>query len=244
MLSSISMHVWQAPEFTSLNKLPPRATFLPFKSPIKAARAKDNSVADILPLDGAWDFRSEPDPEAAIAAFGNADLEWGTIPVPGHPEFHGHGDPHYTNIRMPWPHLPPHVPTNNPRALYRRTFSLPSGWGGQRIVVHFGGATSVLAVILNGELVGVSKDSCLPAEFDLTRLVRREGENTLIAMVVKWSDASFLEDQDQWWLSGLHREVFLYAAHRGVGTGSCGPDTLPEYQIRGRRFDFSYEFSA
>ncbi|HEY9247721.1 MAG TPA: glycoside hydrolase family 2 TIM barrel-domain containing protein, partial [Rariglobus sp.] len=102
-------------------------------------------------------------------------------------------------------------PADNPTGVYRRAFTVPAAWSGKRVVIHFGAATSVLAVYVNGTAVGLSKDSCLPAEFDLTSLVRPGEENELVALVIKWSDASYIEDQDQWWLSGLHREVFLYA---------------------------------
>jgi beta-galactosidase len=123
----------------------------------------------------------------------------------------GHGRPHYTNVQMPWPQRPPHVPAENPTGLYRRTFRVPAAWRGQRVIVHFGAATSVLAVYLNGVAIGLSKDSCLPAEFELTAALQPDGENTLDAVVIQWSDATFIEDQDQWWLSGLHRDVWLQA---------------------------------
>jgi beta-galactosidase len=98
------------------------------------------------------------------------------------------------------------VPSNNPTGLYRKTFRLPTGWKGRRVVVHVGGAESVLLVYVNGTFVGLSKDSRLPAEFDLTaQLVR--GTNVIAAMVIRWSDASYVEDQDQLWMAGIHRCV-------------------------------------
>jgi beta-galactosidase len=104
------------------------------------------------------------------------------------------------------------VPEENPTGIYRRTFTAPRAWKGQRIVVHFGGANSLLYVFLNGRFIGLSKDAHLPAEFDLTDVVSFSKENELIAVVVKWSDGSYVEDQDQWWMSGLQREVFLRAS--------------------------------
>lgn len=210
MLPSPLSHLWKSPEFTSIHKLAPRATFLPFGS-AGAARKADPTQADILPLDGEWDFRSEPDPETALANLDRKSPAWGTIPVPGHPELHGHGHPHYTNVQMPWEAVPPHIPKENPTAVYQRVFEVPAHWSGKRVVLHVGGATSVLIVFLNGVFIGASKDSCLPAEFDLTAALDPTGPNTLTAVVIQWSDASFVEDQDQWWLSGIHREVFLYA---------------------------------
>ena len=215
MLKSGLVTAWENPELTSLNKLPPRATFTHFATAKQAlARDPDNSPW-VLPLNGTWQFRCEPTPEDALrftegSAF-TASAEWGSITVPGNLQTQGYGKPHYTNVQMPWPHLPPHVPSDNPTGVYRRTFTVPAAWAGKRVVIHFGGATSVLAVYLNGVAVGLSKDSCLPAEFDLTAALRPDGENELVALTLKWSDASFIEDQDQWWLTGLHREVFLYA---------------------------------
>jgi beta-galactosidase len=215
MLKSGLVTAWENPELTSLNKLSPRATFTHFATAKQAlSRDPDNSPW-VLPLNGTWQFRCEASPDDALrftegSAF-TASAEWGSITVPGNLQTQGYGKPHYTNVQMPWPHLPPHVPAANPTGVYRRTFTVPAAWSGQRIAIHFGGATSVLAVYVNGIAVGLSKDSCLPAEFDLTSVVHHGQENELVALVIQWSDASFIEDQDQWWLSGLHREVFLYA---------------------------------
>jgi beta-galactosidase len=111
---------------------------------------------------------------------------------------------------MPFPGEPPHVPKDNPTGVYRRTFELPADWQKRRTVIHFGGAESLLHVSINGRAVGVSKDSRTPAEFDITDFVE-PGTNLVACVVVKWSDASYLEDQDHWRLAGLQREVFLYS---------------------------------
>ncbi|MFH1497078.1 MAG: glycoside hydrolase family 2 TIM barrel-domain containing protein [Verrucomicrobiota bacterium] len=215
MLKSGLVTAWENPELTSLNKLPPRATFTHFATAKQALTRNPDKSPWVLPLNGEWQFRCEASPEDALrftegSAF-TASAEWGVITVPGNLQTQGYGQPHYTNVQMPWPHLPPHVPTDNPTGVYRRTFTVPAAWSGQRIAIHFGGATNVLAVYVNGIAVGLSKDSCLPAEFDITAALRPDVENELIAIVIKWSDATFIEDQDQWWLSGLHREVFLFA---------------------------------
>jgi len=167
----------------------------------------------VLPLIGEWQFRCETSPKAALATLASKyrPKDWGTITVPGNLQTQGHGIPHYTNVQMPWSHQPPLVPGENPTAVYRRVFSTPADWDGDRVVIHFGGATSLLAVYLNGIAIGMSKDSCLPAEFDITPALRQGEENVLMVLVIQWSDACFIEDQDQWWLSGLHREVFLYS---------------------------------
>jgi beta-galactosidase len=117
--------------------------------------------------------------------------------------------PHYTNVQMPFAGLPPHVPSPNPTGVYEREFELPAGWDRRRVVLHVGAAESVLIVTLNGEEIGVGKDSHLASEFDVTSRVHR-GPNTLRLTVVKWSDATYVEDQDQWWHGGISRPVFLY----------------------------------
>ncbi|MFA6960877.1 MAG: glycoside hydrolase family 2 TIM barrel-domain containing protein [Opitutaceae bacterium] len=214
MLKSGLVTAWENPELTSLNKLPPRATFTHFATAKQALTRDPNKSPWVLPLNGTWQFRCEPTPEDALrftegTAF-TASAEWGAIQVPGNLQTQGYGKPHYTNVQMPWPHEAPFVPSDNPTGVYRRTFAVPAAWDGQRVVIHFGGANCLLAVYVNGLAVGLSKDSCLPAEFDITAALRPGRENELVALVIKWSDATFIEDQDQWWLTGLHREVFLY----------------------------------
>jgi beta-galactosidase len=180
---------WEAPELTSLHRLPMHAVPHP----------------DRFELDGRWQFqllpRADAEPEGA----------WDEITVPGVWTMQGFPDlPQYTNVQMPWDERPPHPPERNPTGVYQRTFALPEGWADRRVVLQVGAAESVLIVTLNGRPVGVSKDSHLAAEFDVTDFVER-GENTLTLRVVKWSDASFIEDQDQWWHGGITRSVFLYA---------------------------------
>jgi len=162
-------------------------------------------------LDGIWQFAlldrptTEPD-------FDRPD--WKDVDVPGCWTMQGFDTPIYTNVQMPFRSLPPAVPDENPTGLYRTRFDVPHEWTGRRIVLHVGGAESVLFVWVNGAPVGMSKDSRLAAEFDITDHVRAVGANTLDAMVVRWSDASYVEDQDQWWHAGIHREVFVYATPR------------------------------
>jgi len=206
---------WEYPEFTSLHKEPARATFYPFATPLQATSLRREKSPFLLPLNGSWQFRLEENPNAAwdfVTRWekNGGDLEE-RITVPGNWEMQGFGRPQYTNVSMPFPQEPPHVPERNPTGIYHRTFEVPKAWSGRRVVIHFGGATSVLAVRVNSQLVGVSKDSCLPAEFDITDFVKCGAENSVTAIVIKWSDASFIEDQDQWWLAGLHREVYLFS---------------------------------
>ena len=180
---------WDAPELTGLHRLPMHAV----------------PHADRLDLDGRWRFQLLRRPDAAVGP------DWRELQVPGAWTMQDSGDlPHYTNVQMPFPDLPPTVPDENPTGIHERTFELPERWRGRRIVLHVGAAESLLVVSVNGRDVGLSKDSHLAAEFDLTDVVR-PGENVLRLRVVKWSDATFVEDQDQWWHGGITRSVCLYA---------------------------------
>jgi len=204
---------WTEPECTALHRLPSRSPLVPFPDLRSALRNQRTQSPWFQALDGSWKFHLVSQPEAAPAGFAEPEFDdgaWGEIEVPGNWTLQGHDRPHYTNIQMPFPHSPPTVPEENPTGLYRLRFELPRAWAGRRVVLHVGGAESVLYVHVNGRPVGMSKDSRLPAEFDVTPFLV-EGENLLAAMVVRWSDGSFLEDQDHWWMAGIHRSVYLYA---------------------------------
>lgn len=232
MLHDGLIRAWENPELTSLNKLPARATFYPFATAKSARREPRESSPFFQSLDGEWQFRFADSPENIESSANDLHADWTTIQVPGNWELQGHGRPHYTNVQMPWPDLPPHVPAQNPTGVYRRTFTIPESWGDRRTILHFGGATSVLAVYVNGTAVGLSKDSCLPAEFDVTPLVKIGAENELVAIVIQFSDASFIEDQDQWWLSGLHREVFLFSTPK-----TFIADLIARPSVHGKNFE-------
>ncbi len=180
---------WADPELTSRGRLPMHAV----------------PHDDRLPLDGRWRFQLLHRPDEAP---GEA---WGEADVPGCWTMQDTWDrPIYTNVQMPFPDRPPETPEENPTGVYERSFEVPAGWAGRRVVLHVGAAESVLLVEVNGQDVGISKDSHLAAEFEVTQVLR-PGANELRLTVVKWSDASFIEDQDQWWHGGITRPVFLYA---------------------------------
>ena len=194
---------WADPELTSRGRLPMHAV----------------PHDDRLPLDGTWRFQLLHHPTDPVGA---DEADWRPIEVPGCWTMQDTWDkPHYTNVQMPWPQRPPEVPDENPTGVYERTFAVPEAWAGKRVVLHVGAAESVLIVALNGDEVGVGKDSHLAQEYDLTDRLAL-GENTLRLTVVKWSDASFIEDQDQWWHGGITRSVYLYAT---------GPTWLADVQI-------------
>jgi beta-galactosidase len=191
-----------------------RATCYPFESAALAKKGVREVSTWFRLLDGSWRFKLAERPEDVTAfdlAEGTDRTGWDKVLVPGNWPLQGYGRPHYTNVKMPFPDEPPHVPEANPTGIYSRDFEVPADWNGRRVVIHFGGAESVLYVYVNGRAVGMGKDTRLPSEFDITDIVRIGKPNTVVAVVVKWSDASFIEDQDQWWLAGLHREVYLYS---------------------------------
>lgn len=230
MLSEGILRLWENPEVTQINKRPGRADFEVYPSAALARGRKANPLRVVL--DGAWDFYAAATLEEAegVATGRRKRVRWGRIHVPGHPELQGHGHPHYTNIQMPFPGEPPHVPEANPAGIFRRRVAIPREWEGLRVVLHFGSAESLLAVWVDGQAVGLSKGSRTPAEFDVTRLVSGRPHVVVTALVAKWSDASFIEDQDMWWMSGLPRSVFLQAlpalhiADVNVSAGLDGPD--------------------
>ncbi len=123
----------------------------------------------------------------------------------------GFGKPHYTNVQMPFPNLPPDVPDDNPTGVYRREFRFPKNGAAAASSCTSAAAKARCTSILNGQPVGLSKDARTPAEFDMTRFVRFDEPNEILAVVPQWSDASFLEDQDHWWQAGIQREVYLYS---------------------------------
>ncbi len=216
---------WMAPEIIQINRLPMRATLAPFPD-ADAARAfvakSDALVTSGSPwlqsLNGEWDFHLAPSVDAIPTDFVRPEFNvgegWAKLPVPSNWTMHGYDKPHYTNVQMPFKNEPPSVPDENPTGCYRRAFDVPTDWNGRRVVIHFGGAESVLYVWINGVAVGLSKDTRLPSEFDITDFVK-VGETNLVSVVcVKWSDASYMEDQDQWWMGGLHRDIFLYSTEK------------------------------
>ncbi len=191
---------WLRPEVTGYARLP-------MSTPLRGR--------DALSLDGTWDFvlRRRPEDVTREDLTGSTG-GWAGIEVPGCWTMQGFDTPHYTNTTMPFPGPPPHVPDDNPTGVHRRQVTVPEGWRGQRIVLHVAGAESVLYVHVDGAPVGMGKDSRLPTEVDLTDLVVPGTPFDLALTVVRWTDATYLEDQDHWYHAGLHRSVVLHATPR------------------------------
>ncbi|MDX2153285.1 MAG: glycoside hydrolase family 2 TIM barrel-domain containing protein [Bryobacteraceae bacterium] len=169
-------------------------------------------------LNGQWKFHLAPRPAERPAGFervGYDDGAWKRVPVPSVWQLYTSDPPIYTNIIYPWkqdPRAAPSVPKeNHPVGSYRRTFTVPEGWNGREIFLHFAGVDSAFYVYLNGEKIGYSEDSRTPAEFNVTKRVK-PGANTLAVEIYRYGDGAFLEDQDMWRMSGMYREVFLWSA--------------------------------
>jgi len=202
---------WENHQLLHRNRLPARAWFLHHPDAASARRAERGESTWSLSLDGLWRFRYDPAPAAAPSDFFEAgfdDAGWDTIEVPGCWQMAGYGHPHYTNVQYPFPVDPPRVPSENPTGSCRTSFSVPAEWMERRVVLRFDGVDSFFRAWVNGQPAGMSKGSRLPSEFDVTGLVR-EGVNTLAVQVLQWSDGSYIEDQDMWWLSGIFRSVRL-----------------------------------
>ncbi|EIE18998.1 hypothetical protein COCSUDRAFT_20201 [Coccomyxa subellipsoidea C-169] len=208
---------WENPSVFSRNKCrshvplrahpTPESALLYFLKDPKAA-----DTANLLSLNSSeWSFHLYDRPEDVPDAFSTPEFDdglWGKIEVPANWECQGHGTPIYTNFQYPWPITAPFVPAENPTGCYRLWFDVPSGWKDRRVFLHFEAVNNACYVWVNGQQLGYSQDSCLPAEFEVTTVLQ-PGRNLLSVQVLRFSDGSYLEDMDHWWLSGIYRDVFL-----------------------------------
>ena len=222
---------WRDPSIIEINRLP-----------MRPALGVANSIEDVrrgiatrrTSLDGSWRFRLFRRPEDVTPAdlrgrSTTLGTSWRTIRVPGNWTMQEVGDlPHYTNIEMPFDGPPPNLPSNNPTGVYRRSFKVPSAWKGKQVVVHLGAADSVHLIYVNRTFVGYGTDNRLASEYDVTNFVK-PGDNELAIIVVRYSAHSYVEDQDQWWMAGLHRSVYVEARSSvHVRSINCRTDYEPE----------------
>jgi beta-galactosidase/beta-glucuronidase len=210
-------HDWENPGLFERNRLPARTNILAYPDRESALVGSRAASPWFVSLNGQWRFKLLPSPLHAqqidLSQLTEANCDWESIAVPSHWQLHpsgNYGKPHYTNLQYPFPLDPPFVPTDNPTGLYLRTLHIPDNWAKRRVVIRFEGVDSMLELFVNGKPAGLSKGSRLPAEFDITSLLNT-GTNTLAVRVTKWCDATYLEDQDMWWLSGIFRDVSLIA---------------------------------
>jgi len=233
-----SFKEWQDPTVNQVNRLAMHSHFFGFES-IEASLGAPEASANYLSLNGQWKFQWQPDAVNYQSDFYRTDLNdaaWATIPVPGCWELNGYGDPIYVNSQYAWAaqegNNPPIVPTkNNAVGYYRHEVQIPSDWKGKQVIAHFGSVSSNMYLWVNGKFVGYSEDSKLEAEFDLTRYVK-PGQKALIALqVFRWCDGTYLEDQDFFRYTGIHRDCWLYARPKQHITDiRVTPDLDAEYQ--------------
>jgi len=208
---------WENPQVVGINKEAPHATSLPFPDLQSALAGGREATPYFKLLNGDWKFHWVGKPDDKPADFYRTDYNdsgWETIPVPSCWEMFGYGIPIYTNAAYPFPADPPLIPHNyNPVGSYRTDFEVPAGWQGREVFINFGGVYSAFYLWINGQKVGYSEESKTPAEFNISRFLR-PGRNLLAAEVYRWSDGSYLEDQDMFRYGGIFRDVFLYAVPR------------------------------
>jgi beta-galactosidase len=216
---------WEDEKVFGINKEAPHATLLPYADRDGALAGTREASPNFLTLDGPWKFHWVKHPDERPADFykpGFDGTSWKEISVPSNWQMQGYDRPLYVNIRYPFRVDPPRVMgepqpefttflERNPVGSYRRTFRVPESWAGRQVFLTFDGVNSACYIWVNGEKVGYSEDSRTPAEFDVTRYLK-PGDNIVAVEVYRWSDGSYLEDQDFWRMSGIYRHAYLWSA--------------------------------
>ncbi|WP_431801216.1 glycoside hydrolase family 2 TIM barrel-domain containing protein [Halobacillus andaensis] len=209
----MSVNDWENIQVLQRNRRKERAHFIPFADKASALTFQREKSPSFKLLNGLWKFQYAENPDLAPEWFYKEDydtVDWEELYVPSSWQMHGYGRPAYTNVVYPFPVDPPFVPTKNPTGSYVRDFWVTEEWLGQLVTLRFEGVDSAFYVWVNGERVGYSQGSRIPSEFDLSPYLK-EGKNRLAVQVYQWSDGSYIEDQDMWWLSGIFRDVYLLA---------------------------------
>lgn len=205
---------WENPAVNQVNREPQRAHFIPYANAEEALKNATFGSTLVQSLNGIWKFNLSHNPSLRPFYFFKDDYDtddWKTIKVPANWELEGYDVPIYVNVQYPYKPTPPLPPKNyNPVGSYKRTFKVPENWNGKEVYLHLGGVSSAMYVWVNEQKVGYSEDSKTPAEFDITKYIKK-GENSLAIEVYRWCDGSYLEDQDFWRMSGITRDVYLLA---------------------------------
>lgn len=230
LLKSSSTHDWENEKIFAVNKEPGRATFVPFSSAEELKADPSYRKEWVMPrssrflsLNGNWKFNWVKQPSERPVDFYKTKYDvsnWEEIPVPSNWEMYGYGTPIYTNVTYPHRNNPPFIQgyrgktsdvEPNPVGSYRREFTIPEDWKGDEIFLHFDGVYSAMYIWVNGKKVGYSQGASNDAEFNITAYVK-PGKNMVAAEVYRWSDGSYLEDQDMFRLSGIHRDVYIVSS--------------------------------
>ena len=239
--------MWLDPKVNSDNRMPRTADFFAYDTPDAASKGEKEASALYMSLEGDWRFnfvRNVYDKPADFFRKDFDDSKWVKFPVPGLFEMNGYGDKIYTNVTYPWnnehPVNPPYIgERENYVGSYRQDFRIPSDWKGKRIYMHVGSATSNLTLWINGQYVGYSEDSKVAAEFDITDYVNCGASNLFAMQIMRWCDASYIEDQDFWRFTGIARQVYLYARPE-----AHVEDMRIVTDLDGKYVDATLEFSA
>ena len=225
-LMVFSQSDWENEQVIGINKEDPHSQYVPYATVKQAIDDVEENSPYFLTLNGAWKFNWVKHPNLRPVDFYENDFDtkaWDEITVPSCWELKGYGTPIYTNVAYPFEVNPPYVMGNppstytqneepNPVGSYKRDFTIPETWDGNDIMLHFEGVKSAFYLFgLTDEKVGYSQGSCTPAEFNITDYIVQTGQNSISVEVYRWSDGSYLEDQDYWRLSGIYRDVYLYS---------------------------------
>jgi len=206
---------WENEKIYSINKESGHATLIPFNDEIMAIKGVRSASNNYFSLNGKWKFKWIENPYEAIGKFYETEYDnshWDLIEVPGCWQLQGYGTPIYTNVKYPFrPIDPPYIPDDyNPVGFYSSSFQPPADWQDRQLFLHFEGVRSAFYLWINGKEVGYSEGSAVPAEFNITPFIK-EGINNISVKVFRWSDGSYLEDQDAWRLSGIYRDVYMFS---------------------------------
>ncbi|QNM84298.1 DUF4981 domain-containing protein [Polaribacter pectinis] len=209
---------WENPNVFEINREKPTATFYRYKNEEEALQNESwENSSFYKSLNGTWDFYYADSVTARPTHFYKKDFDlngWNKIEVPSNWEMKGFGIPVYTNIKYMFPPNPPYIPHNiNNNGSYKRTFDVPENWDKKDIYLHFAGVSGAMYIWVNGEFVGYNEGSKTAAEFNISKVIK-PGKNTIAVQVLRWSDASYMEDQDFWRLSGIERDVYIYASNK------------------------------
>lgn len=225
---------WENPEIFQINREPARAAFLPYADESSAIADDYTRSPWFLSINGNWKFNWSPTPDERPKDFFKTNFNltnWKELTVPSNWELNGYGIPIYTNVVYPFVKNPPFIDhADNPVGSYKRDFELPENWHNRRVYLHFEAGTSAMYIWVNGEKVGYTENTKSPAEFDITKYVKA-GKNQIAIEVYRWSDGSYLEDQDFWRLSGIDRDVYLYStANTRIADFFARPDLDASYK--------------
>ena len=216
-----STSFWLNEKINEDNRMPMRASYWVYENESIAVKGDWKQSKNYLNLNGKWKFKYLDNSNVLPEGFERTNYKddlWDVFVIPANWDVNGYGYPIYTNTTYDFANLikvnPPLVPTAyNPVGLYRRTITVDKNWLNKDVFLHVGAAKSNLTVWVNGKYVGYGEDGKLPQEFKLNSLLK-EGENTIVLKVMKWSDGSYLECQDFWRMSGITRDTYLYARNK------------------------------